>query len=946
MFNTKRVLLVVAMFVSTISFSQTATKPLAASKPLPVDPKVKVGKLPNGLTYYIRENKKPEKKVELRLVVNAGSILEDPDQQGLAHFMEHMNFNGTEHYQKNELVSFLQSIGVQFGADLNAYTGFDETVYILPIPLSDTSNFRKGLQVLRDWAGGATLEPDEIDKERGVVLEESRLGKGAEDRMFRKIYPYQYAGSKYAERLPIGKDSILRNFKYDAIRRFYKEWYRPNLMAVIVVGDVNPAQAETYVRSLFGSLKNPANARPRVAVPVMARTKSTAMVVTDKEATNYTVEVNYPFVKRKPETTEADYRNYLVRNLFTSMLNQRLQDLAQGGKPPFLYGFTYYSSYARGYEGFTAAAAAGQEGPEEALKALITEVERVKRYGFTQAELDRTKSRTMAGIERMYNDRDKTESERYVQEYIDNFLNREPTPGIEKEYEYYKTFLPSIKLDEVNALAAPLKKNEALFVTLQGPEGGKKLPDSTELLALVNGTMKAELKGYEEKAVAAELLREKPKPGKITSEKNVALTGVTELTLSNGAKVVLKPTDFKNDEIVMTAFRKGGTNKYGADKKYSANYAATVVQTMGVGDFSPTDLNKFLAGKVARVAPRVTPTSFVLSGNSTVKDLETMLQLTYLYLTAPRRDDNLFTAWKEKQKASTQFILADPQTAFIDTIFKIAYNNNPLAPVAIPRPEHFDQLNLDDALAIYKDLTDDATDFTFVFTGSFDPVKLMPLLETYIGSLPSAGKPATIVDNGVRMIKGQKELRFYRGTEDKSLILQIQRDELPYSEDLELKAQALAEIINIKVIDDLREKLGAIYGGGVNISVNKYPYANASIVLQLPTGPKSVDTLLTSFNAEIEKLKTQGPEKADLDKVKKQWVERYRTQIKENGAWSNQLFNIYFQNSDPQRFINYENLVNALTTDDIKAVANQLFNGKNVITAVLYPQDMEGKKGF
>ncbi|HVF98109.1 MAG TPA: insulinase family protein [Flavisolibacter sp.] len=935
------------MLLAAFTYAASCLAQTPPSKPLPIDAKVKIGKLANGLTYYIRENKKPEKKVELRLAVNTGSIMEDADQQGLAHFMEHMNFNGTENYKKNELVSFLQSIGVQFGADLNAYTGFDETVYILPIPLSDTSNFRKGLQVLRDWAGGASLESDEIDKERGVVLEESRLGKGAEDRMFRKIYPYQYAGSKYAERLPIGKDSILKNFKYDAVKRFYKEWYRPNLMAVVVVGDVDAAKAEAYVKSIFGSMKNPAKFRPRTEVPVTARTRSMAMVVTDKEATNYNVEISYPFVKQKPETTEADYRHWIVKNIFTSMLNQRLQELTQSSKPPFLYGFGYFNSYARGYEGFTAAAGAGQDGPEAAVKALITEVERVKKFGFTQAELDRARSQTMASMERTYNNRDKTESDNYVREYVSHFLSKEPIPGIEKEFAYHKDFLPTIKLEEVNALAAPLKKNENLFVTLQGPEAtDKKLPDSTELLAIVSSTMKADVKAYEEKAVASSLLKAAPVAGKITGEKKVALTGVTELTLSNGAKVVLKPTDFKNDEIVMTAFHKGGTSKYGADKKFSANYASTVVQTMGVGELSPTDLNKFLAGKVARVTPRISATNAGVSGNSTVKDLETMLQLTHLYLTAPRKDEGLFTAWRDKQKTAVQNIMADPQTAFVDSLFGTLYNRHPLAPIAIPKPEYFDQVKLDDALAIYKDLTGDASDFTFIFTGSIDPEKLKPLLETYIGSLPSTGKAATITDNGLRMATGQKEIKFYRGTEDKSLVLQMHNAQVTYSEDLELKAQALAEIINIKVIEDLREKLGAIYGGGVNIGVSKYPYSSFTAMLQLPTGPKTVDTLLTSFNAEIEKLKMNGPPKADLDKVKKQWIERYRTQVKENGTWSNKLYNIYFQESDPQRFINYEAVVNALTVDDIKAVANQLFNGKNVITAVQYPQDLNPKKGF
>jgi zinc protease len=367
---------------------------------------------------------------------------------------------------------------------------------------------------------------------------------------------------------------------------------------------------------------------------------------------------------------------------------------------------------------------------------------------------------------------------------------------------------------------------------------------------------------------------------------------------------------------------------------------------MGVGDFSPTDLNRFLAGKVVRVTPRVSGISVGVSGSSSVKDLETMLQLTHLYLTDPRKDEALFNGWKEKQKSATQFAMADPQTAFIDTFYHAIYNNDPLTPVNVPRPEYFDQINLDDALNIYKTLTGDANDFTFIFTGSFDVSKIKPLLETYIGSLPSSGKPASFTDNGLRLAKGQKELNYFKGAEDKSLILQVYSDEVKYSEDLELKAQALAEIINIKVIDDLREKLSAIYGGGMSMNVSKYPYNNFSAVLELPTGPKAIDTLLHSFKSELDKIKQNGPEQSDLDKVKKQWIEKYRVQIKDNNAWSSKLYNIYFQESDPQRFLNYESIVNALTTSDIKSVANLLFNGKNVLTAVLYPENMQPKNVF
>ncbi len=909
------------------------------SEKIPLDAKVKLGKLANGLTYYIRQNKKPENKVELRLVVNAGSILEDPDQQGLAHFTEHMAFNGSKHFKKNELVNFLQKIGVEFGADLNAYTSFDETVYILPIPLSDTSNFRKGMQVLQDWAANLTMDNSQIDGERSVVLEESRLGKGADDRMFRKIYPLQYEGSKYAERIPIGKDSILKNFKYDAIKRFYKDWYRPDLMAVIVVGDVDPAKAEKLVKDYFSVLKNPATQKERTYAQVLARDRDTAIVVTDKEATNYVTEIDYPFYKTTPETTANDYRKTLVKGLFTSLINQRLNELTQSSNPPFLYAATGFNSYARGYEGFSGFTVAGQGGPDSALMAVTTEIERAKKFGFTNAELERAKKQMLASIEKIYNDREKSESDNYVQEYIAHFLQQEPTPGIAWEFDQYKKMLPTITIEEVNAVADRLKQNEHVFVSLQGPaQNNITLPDSKALLATVETARKADIKPYEEKAVATDLLPAKPTPGKITNEAKKEVLGVTELTFANGAKVILKPTDFKNDEIILSGFHKGGTSAYGPEDKYSASYASTIVNQMGIGDFSPTDLRKALAGKVANASARVSGLSSGVSGSSSVKDFETMLQLAYLSITKPRKDEGLFNAWKSKQKSAVQFAMADPQTYFVDTFYQVMYNKNPLAPIAVPKPEDFDKIDLNRSFQIYKDCLGDANDFTFIIVGSFDVEKIKPLLETYIGGLPSQHKPAQFKDNGLRLAKGDISFNVKRGTEQKSLIVEMYSGEVEYNEDLALRASAMTEILNIKITDDLREKMGAIYGGGISGSVNKYPYSYYQFVLQLPCGPENVDKLLAGAKSEIIKIKTKGPEQTDLDKVKKTWLEQHKVHLKENGYWAGALYNIYFQGDDIQRTLNYEKRVNALTVENIKATASQLFNDKNVLQGVLYPE--------
>lgn len=909
------------------------------SEKLPVDSAVRVGKLPNGLTYYIRHNEKPENKAELRLVVNAGSILEDPDQQGLAHFNEHMAFNGSTHFKKNELVNFLQSIGVEFGADLNAYTSFDETIYILPIPLTDTSNFRKGLTVLQDWAGGLSFEDEQINGERSVVLEESRLGKGANDRIFRKTFPVQYAGSLYAQRLPIGKDSILQTFPYDAVKRFYRTWYRPDLMAVIVVGDIDVNKTEELVKEYFSVLKNPANEKKRFYADVPARTKDESIVVTDKEATNYFIEADYPFYKVNPDVTLADYRHDLIKNLFTSMLNQRLTELVKSNNPPFLYASTGFNSYARGYESFGAFAVAGKSGPDTALNILMQEIERVKKYGFTQPELDRTKKQLLAFIEQAYNNRTKEESANYVEEYIRNFLQQEPIPGIAAEYNYYNELLPGITLDEVNALTDPLKQNQHIYVSLTGPsEGNYTLPDSVALLQNAYAAMKAPVMPYTEKAIASSLIKNKPAAGTITNETKNETLGTTELDFSNGAKVILKPTDFKNDEIILTAFHKGGTSRYNAIDKYNATYASTIVQQMGIGEFSPTDLSKYLAGKTANVSIRLSGLSASVTGSSSIKDFETMLQLLYLYLTAPKKDEALFNAWKEKQKSAVQYAMQDPQTAFVDTFYQTLYQQNALAPVVISKPQYFDSVNLDRSIEIYNSQFSDANDFTFIFTGNINVDSAKQLLATYIGGLPHTSNEALFADNGVRPVKGDIDLNVYKGSEDKSLIIKYYSGTVAYDPDLALRAQALTEILNIKIIDDLREKLGAIYGGGIYGGLNKLPYNNYSFVLQLPCGPKNVDTLLKSANFEIEKIKKEGPDTTDLNKVKRTWLEQYKVQLKENGFWSSKIRDIYFQGDDPQRIFDYEQNVKAITSDDIKRTANELLTGDNVITAVLYPE--------
>ena len=947
--RTRWILLLAGVFIVQLTLAQVNT-----ADNLPVDPKVKIGKLENGLTYYIRQNKKPEQKVELRLVLNAGSIMEEDDQQGLAHMSEHMAFNGTTHFKKNDIVSFLQNIGVGFGNDLNAYTAFDETVYILPIPTDKPGNLEKGFQVLEDWAHNVTYLNEDINDERPIILEESRMGKGANDRMFRKIYPHLFEGSKYAKRLPIGIDSIIKTFPADNIRRFYKEWYRPDLMAVIVVGDIDPAKAEELVKKHFAGLVNPANERKREYADVPAYTSNQAMVVTDKEATGYRVSINYPAFKKEPEVSVGDYRKELVQQMFVSLLNQRLQGLTQKENPPFIYGAADFDSYARGYESFNATAAAGTGDVNKALNALAEEIERVKRYGFTAAELERAKKSTMAHYDRAYNDRNKTESADYVEEYVGNFLNHEPIPGIDKEYAYVKSMLPAITLDEVNAVSKVIKDQKNLFVYLTGPEpkDNVKLPDDKDLLAIVESKANADIKPYEEKAIAATLISKEPAPGKIVSVTKNVLLGTTELKLSNGVTVTLKPTDFKDDQIVMGATRPGGKNNYGLEDKFNAEYAVPSVSAMGIGDFSPTDLRKALAGKTVMVAPVLSNIAEGIKGNSSVKDLETMFQLTYLYCTAPRRDTALFRSFVQRNKLQFANISANPQAAFIDTMYKTLYADNPLAPVAVPNSAYFDKINLDRALSIYKENFGDASGMNFVFVGSFKENEIKPLIEKYIASLPASGKKFAITDNKVRPITGKKTLTINKGKEEKSLILAFYTGETPFSEETEMKTQAMSEVLNIRIIEELREKIQGIYGGRTFADMEKYPYNNYSFVVQLPCGPQKVDTLVKAVKKELSDIAQKGTDTSYLNKVKKQWIEQHKTNVKDNNTWADQILQYKLVGGNPDRFVHYEKYVQLLTPKDVQQAAKLILNSGNEFFAIQMPENAKSggggdqKKGF
>jgi len=916
-----------------------AAAPLNLKDPLPIGPQVKVGKLANGLTYYIQRNRLPQQKLELRLVVKAGSILEDDDQRGLAHFTEHMAFNGSRNFRKHELVSYLQSTGVKFGADLNAYTGFDETVYVLPVPAERPQDIDKAFLVLQDWAQGLTLNDADIDKERDIVLEELRLGKGAGDRMQKVLMPKIYNGSRYAERLPIGKEDTLRNFQPDALRRFYRDWYRPDLMAVVVVGDIDPAQAEQLVKRHFAGLKNPDHPRPRTYAAIPARTDSEALVVTDKEAGPAGILIRYPVQPYQERATVGGYREQLIEALFGGMLNARLQELAQLPAPPFLGASSALSRLTPRYRSYNAAASLAAGGATAAIDALVQENERARRYGFTNAELERVKKTLIRTYERAWNERDKTDSAVLAGEYMRHFLEGESIPGIAAEYRYVTELVPGIGLEEVNAWArATIPADSSKLVVYTGPtRPDAALPSGAQLLAAVTAAERRDVRAHDEKAVAGVLMEQPPAPGSIVQETHDAHLGLTRLTLSNGVKVMLKPTTFRNDQVLMSAARFGGQSLFDEKDMFSARYADTIVAAMGLKDFSPLDLRKVLAGKAAAVNAGLGNNTDVVAGVAGAADIETMLQMAWLKFAGVRRDEDLYKSFIGKQMELARNRLSQPGARFGDTVVATLYGNNPRAPRAL-RPEDIARIDLDRAIDIYRQRFSSAKDLTFIFVGSFDVAAIKPLLATYLGSLPVPAIPTAYRDLGLRPVKGVVKREVKSGTEDKSTVSLTFTGPAEVSEMEELRLSALTEVMNIRIIDVLREKLGLIYGGGMEGSMTRVPYAHYTVGVTLPTGPKNVDKVLQATFAEIERMRTQGPDQGDLDKVKANWLQTYRKSLQENGYWLAMLQTSLTEGTDPRTILSFDKEVQSLNVADLKRTAQRYLNPENYVQVVLNPE--------
>lgn len=906
------------------------------NKPLLLDPAVRTGKLANGFTYYIRRNTEPKDRATLYLVNKVGSVLENDDQQGLAHFIEHMSFNGTTHFPKNELVNYLQKAGVRFGSDLNAYTSFDETVYQLPIPTDNAELFSNGMQIMRDWAQEATLDPIEIDKERGVILEEKRLGKGAQQRMQEKFLPVLFNNSRYAKRIPIGTEDVLKNFKPETLRQFYTDWYRPDLQALIVVGDIDVDAVEKMIKEKFGDLKTPKSPQNRTQYTILLSGQNQFIAVTDKEfpATVLQIMIKQPELVVK---TSDDYRKSVQRNLFNQMLAARYDELSKQADPAFIQGGASMNGFMAGLDAYTAVIVAKPGELEKGFKAIWRETERAKQFGFTQTELDRAKQSFLINMESALKEKDKTASGNFVNEYLQYFLKGAAAPGIDTEYKLVQQQLPGITLVEINELTQKYITDVNRDVVIMAPEKDKSnLPDKATVDSWFKSIQSEKLIAYIDQVTDKPLVTKIPAAGKVVSEKKLNELNVTELTLSNGVKVVLKPTDFKTDEIQFNAFSPGGTSLYTDNDYQSAANAENIIGNSGLGDFTANELPKLLNGKIVEVSPYISERAEGIRGYSAPKDLETALQLTYLYFTEPRKDTTIYSGFISRSISGLANRADDPKNVFSDTVSAVLGNYSIRR--TGPSIAKIEQINIEKAYLIYKERFADASDFTFTFVGNFDVDQMMPLLEYWLGSLPSTGRKEQAKDLGIHIPSGIIQKTVYKGSDQKATVRLVFSGEYAYNEDNNIQLEALGEVLQIKLLDRLRELEGGVYSPTARTSYTKFPKNRYSITVAFGCAPENVEKLIAATMDEINKLKTNGAETGDVQKIIAEDTRTTEIQLKENGFWLSYLSKSFENNDDPKEILRYINSLKNVTPQSMKAATVTYLNGDNMVKLVLLPE--------
>ncbi len=938
MFRVISCLLATAIAVGSL----TAQTSFTLSDTVRFNPAVKVGKLSSGIPYYILKNDRPAKRAEMMLVVNAGAVLEDDDQNGLAHFCEHMAFNGTQNFPKLELVNFLESMGVRFGADLNAYTNADETVYMITVPLERPNDFIKGIQVLRDWAGSVTYDEADINAERGVVMEEWRLRKGADARVGDVHRPYIFYKSKYAVRDVIGDTNVLLRAPADNLRRFYRTWYRPEHMSVVIVGDVEPSTVEQYLLKYFTSIPSSGqtpSSRPQLSLPPHSETLIS--IASDPELTQATAEL---YIKRQSDTvrTYGDYKRQIITQLAFDLLNRRLQELTRKNPPPFASAATGTFGLTRETRATYGSVSASDKNVLKSVNALLTEIERVKRHGYTDTELARSKDAMMSMMEKYYNERDKSESQQFAQELTRHILSREQVPGIVHEWEIYQTLLPQITADDLKGAATELFGNQNRVVTISVPDGnGYVKPTEQQVRDLMTAVEAKKIDAYVDAAPTKPLMEAPPTAGSITGLRTIKEVGATELTLSNGARVVYKKTDFKNDEILFAARSWGGRSLSPEADHFTTMVATEVIDNGGLAGFSVNELTKMLSGKNIALSPTVTMEEDLISGSATPKDLRTFFEVLNLGFTQPRKDAEAFAAWKTSMKANLANKEKSPEASFFDTIMVVATNNHPR--VRSMSESDVDKVDLDKAYDFFKQRFAAASDFTFYFVGNFDEEMLKKYCETYIASLPSSPTKEQWKDVGIRSRKGQYRKTVYKGVESKSFVVLSTSGPMTYGPRERYDVMALCEVMEIQLREQLREEKGGVYFVNVQPNFNRIPTQEFSVNVIFSCAPERANELIDVVKKEISALRSTPVPDSLVAKVREMQKKERETGMKTNRFWMNVLSQ-FERDSEPYTNLALrDELIAKLTPEQVLAAAKKYLVGTNIAEFVLKPESERGK---
>lgn len=902
-----------------------------AQMPLPMDPNVRYGKLDNGLTYYIRHNEKPENRADFYIAQKVGSVLEEENQRGLAHFLEHMAFNGTTNLPGMTLRNYLQSRGVKFGENLNAYTAIDQTVYMVTNVQTDLPGLVDTcLLILHDWSSFIALEDAEIDNERGVILEEERTTGGANRRVMEQLLPKMYPGSPYGERLPIGTREVIANFKYDELRDYYKKWYRPDLQGLIIVGDIDVDAIEARIKEMFADIPAPVNPATRTQFMIEDNEEPIVAIATDPELTSYQISM-YHKQDATPDSVKGDISYWLSEyliNLVTDMQNNRLQELTQKPNSPFIYGYSYYGDYyvSPTKEAWTNIVVPKDlAGIEEAITAIVAETKRMQQYGFTASEYERAKADFMKHIESAYNERNNTENEKYVDACLNHFLSNEPMMDIETEYQLYQQIIPNLPLEAINVMLPEIIPANNLVMTLMAPEKeGEVLPTEEELLAMYNNAKNVEVEAYEEEVFDGPIVAKLPKAGKVKSETKDEVLGTTEWTLSNGMKVIYKQTTFKEDEIRMNAYSEGGLTALPQDDPYTLQVLGDIITLGGVGEFSAIDLPKVLAGKKVSVSPYISTYSEGMNGSCSPKDLETMLQLVHLYFTAPRADQEAFTSNMERTKAMLKNMELNPMITLSDSLNKVLYNNHPLT--VRMKAEDYDKVDYAKAMEMYKDRFADPNNFTFTFVGNIDPETFKPLVEKYLASLKKNKRKEDWKNIGLAVNDDNYVTHYRKEMQDpKTSVYMIYNGDMEYNLYNDIYMEVLSDVLDIVYTKSIREEQGGTYGVGVMGQVNNRPEDNFMFYIVFDTNDEVYATLMDIAKAGFKDVAENGPRQEDLSKVLENKLKKRVEELQENRFWINTIVSAERDNID---FVTeYENIINGITVESVADFAKQIVNG-------------------